>query len=109
MVGDWVIYITSVSQQRYKCVDACVPTHFGNVLFPVPGSCPQVLQLFLHLHLCAGIHPQTHRLRFSPLLQRQVQSVFVLCVGGVTLVWVPAAGAYPSSHWEAKHKLWWLR
>ena len=49
-------------------------------LFPVSGSRPEVLQLFLHLHVCAGISTQTHRLRLSPLLQRQVQCVFISCV-----------------------------
>lgn len=98
----------SVSPQRQECEDACVRmqagllpflllihTHtrtapFCNIVFLVPESRPQVLQLLLHLHLRAGIHPQTHRLWFSPLLQRQVRRVFESCVGGVTMFQVPA-------------------
>lgn len=53
-------------------------------LFPVSGSCPEVLQLFLHLHFCAGSSTQTYCLWRSPLLQRQVQCVFfTMCVSSV--------------------------
>lgn len=45
-------------------------------LFLVSGSGPEVLQLFLHLHFCAGSYTQTNRFRLSSLLQRQVRCVF---------------------------------
>lgn len=49
-------------------------------LFAVFGSCPEILQLLLHLHVCAGSSAQTHCLRRPSLLQRQVQCLFLLFV-----------------------------
>lgn len=61
-----------------------IPSHMHRcsffTLLPVSGSCPEILQLFLHLHFCAGIGTKTYRLRLSSLLQRQVQCVFIPCV-----------------------------